>query len=62
MTMCSLAVFCPGPWEIGIIAVIAIILFGPWGVRQIFKSGGEVVKAGRSLKKELEDLGKEVGK
>ena len=52
----------PGIWEIAIIGGIAALIFGPWFIRRAFSSAKEVAKCGREMKRELEELGKEVGK
>ena len=44
-----------GPMELGVIAAICLIIFGPKQIPKLGKSIGETVKAVRGIRKEIDD-------
>ena len=60
----TLAFFTPGPMELTIIAVVAVLLFGnrlPKVAKAIGSSVIEFKKGLRGIEDEIEDAGKETG-
>ena len=63
--MSLLAVFAPGPWEIGIICCVAVLLFGsrlPSVARSIGSAIPSFKKGLKEVKDEVDDVTAEINK